>query len=122
MEQMSWRSGCLLRQIMQVHLSRVVALVLEREEEEEGESGCGSAAGGVMSVWLRAERIELVAEKVRSPRALLAGGGADDVVAAAGVAVDECLRALRMMPSGCGKVFGCYCGWQMGAGAFVARK
>lgn len=51
-----------------------------------------------MIVWLRAERIELVAEMVRSPRLLAMGVDTEDVVDETEVLLVKFLRVLLIMP------------------------
>lgn len=52
-----------------------------------------------MIVWLRAERIELVAETVRSPRLLAMGVDTEEMVDETEVLFDKFLRVLLIMPS-----------------------
>lgn len=52
-----------------------------------------------MRVWLRAMRIELVAEMVRSPRVLVMGVDMEDMVDETELLFDKFLRVLLIMPS-----------------------
>lgn len=52
-----------------------------------------------MRVWLRAERIELVAEMVRSPRVLAMGVDMEDMVDDTEVLFDKFFRVLLITPS-----------------------